>query len=592
MTLSGGGMAVSARWRARSSRSESGVDRRVRQGRPVTPVMGLVVGVVLISSAVGASGLQLANATQPLSQVTTPPFKTGCQLVDPPVLAPANLGQPGHHTLDVNLDAVHATVNVSGKLVDTHVYNPSSTVSVDRRCTAGVPGGKVWVPPTLHVNPGDQIRVKLSNNQTDTGWDTNLHYHGLHVSPGFNSNGTAADNVFLNVPPTATQQYQLDIPNNHPIGTYWYHGHSMPEEPQLLGGEAGLIQIGDVTSQLPTRLRSITSHTLMLKDMQLTPGTNQVITSGILSGAPTTRLVNDMLHPYLTMAVNETQHWSLANTSTDIYYDVQLDHHVFSVIGEDGNPVWRVDNVSHLLMPPAKRFDVLVQSTGHEAVGSSSTLRTLQYSQGTVGDVYPNVALATVRFTSPKQRHLDRLPVTMPGAQPITGAVTNHETVYFNEDPVNNTFAISTKPEVQQTETPLPISVVVPPGRNDVTGEWTIANTALENHVFHIHINPLQIVAMSDPNAACPNAVVPYHATGLIDTFNLPQAQTTATPVQCAGDPAPTTLHYGRVIFRTTWKDFFGRYVGDPQGRIMLHCHILAHLDNGMMTWFEVIKPQ
>jgi hypothetical protein len=44
-------------------------------------------------------------------------------------------------------------------------------------------------------------------------------------------------------------------------------------------------------------------------------------------------------------------------------------------------------------------------------------------------------------------------------------------------------------------------------------------------------------------------------------------------------------------VFLTQWKDFFGQSVGDPQGRIMLHCHIEAHLDNGMITWFEVIRP-
>lgn len=44
---------------------------------------------------------------------------------------------------------------------------------------------------------------------------TNMHLHGLHVSPKANS-----DNVLLEIPPGERFDYEYHIPANHPAGTY------------------------------------------------------------------------------------------------------------------------------------------------------------------------------------------------------------------------------------------------------------------------------------------------------------------------------------------------------------------------------------
>ena len=49
---------------------------------------------------------------------------------------------------------------------------------------------------------------------------TNLHTHGLHVSP----NGIS-DNVLLELDPQGVQEYEIQIPKDHPAGTFWYHAH-------------------------------------------------------------------------------------------------------------------------------------------------------------------------------------------------------------------------------------------------------------------------------------------------------------------------------------------------------------------------------
>ncbi|MDO5057597.1 MAG: multicopper oxidase domain-containing protein [Lautropia sp.] len=49
---------------------------------------------------------------------------------------------------------------------------------------------------------------------------TNLHTHGLWVSPSEN-----ADNVFVEISPGHTFHYRIDLPRDHPAGTFWYHSH-------------------------------------------------------------------------------------------------------------------------------------------------------------------------------------------------------------------------------------------------------------------------------------------------------------------------------------------------------------------------------
>jgi len=72
-----------------------------------------------------------------------------------------------------------------------------------------------YVGPTLVLNPGDLLNVTIANNLPEV---TNLHTHGLHVSPLGNS-----DNVFLQIMPGESNEYRIQLPINHPQGLYWYH---------------------------------------------------------------------------------------------------------------------------------------------------------------------------------------------------------------------------------------------------------------------------------------------------------------------------------------------------------------------------------
>jgi FtsP/CotA-like multicopper oxidase with cupredoxin domain len=92
-----------------------------------------------------------------------------------------------------------------------------------------------YVAPTIEVNPGDTVRISLNNklpqDPSCINWTddldkphcfngTNLHAHGLWISPTGNS-----DNVLLTINPGVSFQYEYNIPPDHPAGTFWYHPH-------------------------------------------------------------------------------------------------------------------------------------------------------------------------------------------------------------------------------------------------------------------------------------------------------------------------------------------------------------------------------
>jgi FtsP/CotA-like multicopper oxidase with cupredoxin domain len=103
--------------------------------------------------------------------------------------------------------------------------------------------------PTLWVKPGDRLSLLIFNdlppnppNERDNFFPhdentINLHTHGLTVSPlGI------SDNIFRHMEPGTAHQMELDIPKDHPAGTFWYHPHVHGTVTyQFLGGMAGFL---------------------------------------------------------------------------------------------------------------------------------------------------------------------------------------------------------------------------------------------------------------------------------------------------------------------------------------------------------------
>ena len=93
----------------------------------------------------------------------------------------------------------------------------------------------LYVGPTLLAEPGDLLDLTLVNNLEPP---SNLHTHGLHVSPIGNS-----DNVLLNIVELEANHFQIQIPSDHPHGLNWYHPHRHETASnQIIRGLSGLGQ--------------------------------------------------------------------------------------------------------------------------------------------------------------------------------------------------------------------------------------------------------------------------------------------------------------------------------------------------------------
>lgn len=129
---------------------------------------------------------------------------------------------------------VEVSSGTSGSLAATlrvqqYSYSIPGVLSLTTRAYNGaVPG------PTIRVRAGDELRIQLINElpanfdyKGENTWNTynraettNLHLHGVHVSPQ-----GKGDDVWVEVNPGETYEYVYEIPSDHAPGLNYYHAH-------------------------------------------------------------------------------------------------------------------------------------------------------------------------------------------------------------------------------------------------------------------------------------------------------------------------------------------------------------------------------
>jgi L-ascorbate oxidase len=154
------------------------------------------------------------------------------------------------------------------RLTDGRIYNPATQRFDHVRLRSYVAEGATpnpftpFVAPTIRTKPGDTVRVTLNNtlepqpdckppniNTPHCFNSTNLHSHGLWVSPSGNS-----DNVLITIRPKVAFEYEYNIPSTHPAGTFWYHPHLHGSTAlQVASGMAGALIIHGDRPPTPSR---------------------------------------------------------------------------------------------------------------------------------------------------------------------------------------------------------------------------------------------------------------------------------------------------------------------------------------------------
>ncbi len=114
------------------------------------------------------------------------------------------------------------------------------------------------IAPVIRASPGDVLKITYINDLPSKSPEscavnpcmdmTNLHFHGLSVSPD-----TPQDDVLtMMAKPGQTLHYTVEIPRDHPPGLFWYHTHPHGESHrQVLDGMSGAIVIEGMERYVP-----------------------------------------------------------------------------------------------------------------------------------------------------------------------------------------------------------------------------------------------------------------------------------------------------------------------------------------------------
>src|SRR6266704_6106925 len=238
-----------------------------------------------------------------------------------------------HHTLSLTL---HAAIASDGK--NSFYFN-------------GQPNA-----PTLRLSPGDQLKITYVNDLPDKPHEscamtpcmdmTNLHFHGLTVSP----DAPQDDVLEMIAAPGRSLSYTVEIPKDHPPGLYWYHTHPHGESHrQVLDGMSGALVIEGMESYFPP-LAGLPERVLVVRGRSIEHDPNaaelrqdvEIPAKGCGGEAEAGEeifTVNGVVRPRIQIAPNERQFWRIVNASADRYLDLQLDGQTFEIVALDGMPL-------------------------------------------------------------------------------------------------------------------------------------------------------------------------------------------------------------------------------------------------------------
>lgn len=164
----------------------------------------------------------------------------------------------------------------------THVIQPNAWVGngalelITRSLNGTLPG------PVPYLNPGDTLVIDFYNdleadplkdetyrhNNFSAPNETNLHFHGLHVSGELPS-----DDVTLVVKPGDHFQYITTLPEDHLPGTHWLHPHRHGSTALQVGGGAASVMVvqdtPEMKEQLPTQITEAPEMILVIQEIDL-----------------------------------------------------------------------------------------------------------------------------------------------------------------------------------------------------------------------------------------------------------------------------------------------------------------------------------
>jgi len=461
----------------------------------------------------------------------------GTTIINPPAGAPfkdpaeAQKNSYGIYELEVR----EAQVNVNGTWATLLTYNGQ------------FPG------PTIRARRGETMRVQLRNALPFTTAKnilghtkniTNLHTHGLHVSPN-----EPADSMMVQLKPGDIYDYVYDLSKEEPghLNFYHPHVHGVVAE-QYWGGLAGPLVIEDEVSALA----GYETHIMVLKDLTLSGFAPEPYTSTMeyMHGKEGSLvMINGQVNPVLNIRPGQVQRWRIVNASNARFCKLSLENHSMYLVGTDGGLLDKPYQVSSLLLSPGERVDILVRA--NQAARSYRFL-SLPYSRGGMSG-QQQVTLLTLAYGGSK----------VSGALPAAVNTAARRIVMDIASLPRRTLTLS-----------------MMQGRGYINGQsftdmdnscrvmshlggwevWEIINQSGMDHPFHQHVNSAQVLSITGGDSGYASLYTTIPAWK--DVVVVPK--------------------WGRVTLLVPVMDW--------SGMTMFHCHIIEHEDIGMMGVWDIME--
>jgi len=391
--------------------------------------------------------------------------------------------------------------------------------------------------PIIRRPTGVPTKVTLTNNLPASAGSMTMHHHGAQTTE--ESDGQPSSYL---VAPGASKTYTYPgIDNGAPerAAPQWYHDHrDMVTGRNVWMGLAGAFIYDDPVEQNLNLPKDEYDLPLMVADREF-DSRNQIpytfLSNGVFGDV---LLVNGVPQPFHEVG-DRRYRLRLYNISNKRDYSFRLSNgQSMTQIGTDSGLLPAPVSRTSIRLGPAERADVVIDFAGR--LGENVVLENADHE---FGPGERDAEVMQFRVTQDVPETSSAVPATL---RPVPGTGTPVSTRTWSFDRTAARWTINGK--------------VFDPDRVDAkptlgsTERWVFRNPTTQAHLVHTHLGDQKLVSR--------NGQPPGPSERLKDSWHVAPGE--------------------EVVVDVKFTDYAGKFV--------LHCHVLEHEDDGMMTQFETVQ--
>lgn len=390
----------------------------------------------------------------------------------------------------------------------------------------GLPG------PLIRARVGQRLVVRFTNSLPEA---TTVHWHGVRVpNPMDGSELSQAP-----VPPGGAFEYRFELRD---AGTFWYHSH-VNSSAQVGHGLYGMLLVDEAKGPpLGDALPLVFSDMSLAADGSILPGDQDGALGSYFGREGNTLLLNGRVLPHLGARAGVPQRWHLVNASRSRFFLLRVPGATLVRLGGDGGRIAKPEPLDAIFLVPGERMEVQVTFA---AASEKHVVQLDDANRFHLPAPQPPEPLFTleVQAAKPGQPKPPALPAALRSIDALDAGGGLARSLVLGDT------SVAGKPVLTINGQP---SWELPPlhARLGTTETWTVENTTDFDHPVHLHGYFFQVLDRGGV------AFAPEWK----DTINLPAKQ--------------------RLRFAVSFDERPGTW--------MFHCHILDHVELGMMAMLMV----